>query len=292
MHVRRLLEQARPVRDAYVEHGLATHAAAIAFRVLVALVPLTLLGVALLGALGLEDVWGDEIAPALERRLQLQVFAGADYVVNDILRNPSPSLIALAAALLLWHAARGVRSVSRALNTIHEAEETRSWRKLTAVTIGLAVAVGACVIAGALVTVVGGRMGWLAATARWPAAVVLLGLAVALLVRYAPAEHPEPRWASAGSAVIVAGWIVLSVAFAVWVRDVASYESALGSLFAFLVLTAYALGLSGVFLVGVELDEALRRHESPRRARGARSGRGRSSASRRPRPRSSSRRGS
>jgi membrane protein len=289
---RELLRRAAPARAAYAEHGLATHAAAIAFRLLVALVPLTLLGIALLGALGLEDVWGDEIAPELERRLQLQVFAGIDYVVGDILDDPSPALIALAAALLLWHIARGVRSVTRALDTIHEAEDTRSWRRLVLVTIGLSVAVGTCLVAAALVTVVGGRMGWLAATARWPLAVLLLGLAVALLVRYAPAEHPEPKWASVGSAAIVGGWIVLSVGFGIWVRDIASYESALGSLFAFLVLTAYVLGLSGVFLLGVELDEALRRGGPTPRARGGRSGRARSSASRRPRRRSSSRRGS
>jgi membrane protein len=164
--------------------------------------------------------------------------------------------------------------------------------ELTAVTLSLSLAVGTCVIAAALVAVVGGRMGWLAATARWPVAVVLLGLAVALLVRYAPAEHPEPRWASVGSAVIVTGWIVLSLGFAVWVRDVASYESALGSLFAFLILTAYVLGVAGVFLVGVELDESLRNGGPATRARGARSGRGRSSAARGRRRRSSSRRGS
>jgi membrane protein len=289
---RELLRHAAPVREAYAKHGLATHAAAIAFRVLVALVPLTLLGLALLGALGLEDVWGDEIAPEIERRLQLQVFAGADYIVNDILRNPSLGLIVFAAALLLWHVARGVRSVTRALNTIHEAEDTRSWQKLAAVTLGLSFAVGACLITATLVTIVGGRLGWLAATARWPIAVVLLGLGVALLVRYAPAEQPEPKWASVGSAVIVGGWLVLSVAFGIWVRDIASYSSAIGSLFAFLILTAYVLGLSAVFLIGVEIDESLRNGARPTRAGGGRSGRARSSASRRPRRRSSSRRGS
>jgi membrane protein len=289
---REVTRRAGPVRQAYAEHGLATHAAAIAFRVLVALVPLTLLGIALLGALGLEDVWGDEIAPELERRLQLQVFAGVDYVVNDILESPSLGLIAFAAALLLWHTARGVRSVTRALNTIHETKDTRSWQRLALVTSGLAVAVGACLITAALVTIVGGRMGWLAATLRWPVAVVLLGLAVALLVRYAPAEQPDPKWASIGSAVIVGGWILLSIGFGIWVRDVASYESAIGSLFAFLILTAYVLGLSAVFLIGVELDESLRNGARPTRASGGRSGRGRSSASPRRRRRSSSRRGS
>jgi membrane protein len=273
------------LRSAYAQHGLATHAAALAFRVLVALVPLTLLAVALLGALDLQDVWGDELAPQLETRLQLQVFAGLDYVVNDILDRPSLALIAFAAALLLWHTARGIRTITRALNAIHEVEDTRSWPRLTLVTLSLSFAVGACLIGATLVTIVGGRLGWVAATLRWPLAVVLLGLAVALLVRYAPAEQPEPKWASVGSAVIVAGWLILSVAFGIWVRDVASYQSAIGSLFAFLILTTYVLGLSGVFLIGVELDETLR-------ASGGRSGRARSSASRRRPRRSSSRRGS
>jgi membrane protein len=292
MNARELLDRAEPFRKAYASHNLATHAAAIAFRLLVALVPLTLLGIALLGAFDFRDVWGDEVAPELERRLQLQVFAGLDYVINDILQNPSNGLILFATALLLWHTARGVRSVTRALNTIHEVEDTRSWQRLSLVTLGLSVAVGICLITAVFVTIVGGRMGWIAATVRWPVAVLLLGVAVALLVRYAPAEHPDPKWASVGSAVIVAGWLLLSVGYGIWVRDVASYQSATGSLFAFLVLTAYVLGLSGVFLIGVELDETLRQADGSTQGRGGRSGRARSSASRRPRRRSSSRRGS
>jgi membrane protein len=232
---RELLERTSPVRRAYAEHGLATHAAAIAFRVLVALVPLTLLGIALLGALGLRDTWTDTIGPALRQRLELQVFAAVDHVVNQILQQGSGGLIALASALLVWEATRGVRAVTRALNAIHGVEDGRSWTRLALVTLGLAVTVGGSIVAAALVTVVGGRIGLAASIARWPVAVLLLGLAAALLVRYAPAEKPEPRWASAGSAVIVAGWLLLSVAFGFWVRNIASYESATGTLFAFLV---------------------------------------------------------
>jgi membrane protein len=287
-----VLARAAPIREAYAEHGLATHAAAIAFRVLVALVPLTLLGIALLGALDLEDVWRDEIAPALESRLQLQVFAGIDYVVNEILSSPSGGLIAFASALLLWEIARGVRAVTRALNQIHGVEEQRSATRVAAVTLGLSIAVGALVIAAALVVIVGGLVNAMTSVARWPLAVALLGAAVALLVRYAPAEHPDPTWASIGSGIVVAGWLLLSAGYGLWVRHVASYDSATGALLAFLVLTAYTLGVSVVFLIGVEVDETLRHGAPPTRAAAARSGRARSSASRPRRRRSSSRRGS
>jgi membrane protein len=275
-----LLAKAAPVREAYGEHGLATHAAAIAFRVLVALVPLVLLSVALLGALGLEDVWHDEIAPALQERLTRPVFEAIDYSVTEIFASPKLTLIVFAAALLLWELFRGVRAVSRALNVIHEVDESRGWRRLGLVTLGLSVGVGACVIASMLVTIVGGRVGVLASIARWPVAVVLLGVAAGLLVRYAPAERPDVRWASLGSAVIVAGWLLLSAGFGVWVAEIASYKSAAGTLLAFLVLTAYALAVSAVFLIGVEIDETARTGTASTRRRGGRSGRARPSSSR------------
>lgn len=278
---RQLLERVAPVREAYAEHGLATHAAAIAFRVLVALVPLTLLALALLGAVGLGDTWHDSIAPELRKKLQPEVFRALDHVVTQILESPSAGLILFAGALLLWELLRGVRAVSRALNTIHDVHERRSAVTIALVTVGLSIAVGTCLIGAAFVTIVGGRLGLLASTLRWPVAALLLGLAVALLVRYAPAEHPDVKWASVGSAVIVAGWLMLSVGFGIWVRDVASYRGATGSLFAFLVLTAYVLWVSAVFLIGVEIDEALRNGRAPtRRSRGGRSGRARSSPSR------------
>ena len=273
-----LLARAAPVREAYSKHLLATHAAAIAFRVLVALVPLSLLSIALLGTFGLDDTWRDSIAPPLEDRLEPKVFEAVDFVVEQILRRPTAGLILLSSALLLWQSARGVRTVTRALNMIHNVDEGRSWQRLTLVTLGLAVAVAGCLIAASFTTIVGGRIGILASILRWPLAVLLLGLAVGLLVRYAPAEHPDPRWASFGSAVIVGGWLVLSVAFGIWVSDIASYRSATGTLLAFLVLTAYVLAVSATFLIGVEIDETARRGAPTTRA--ARSDRARSSSSR------------
>ena len=78
--------------------------------------------------------------------------------------------------------------------------------------------------------------------------------------------------------MVVGGWLLLSAAFGIWVARIASYRSATGSLLAFLVLTAYALAVSAVFLVGVEVDETARtRTTAKNRRRGGRSGRGRAS---------------
>jgi membrane protein len=258
-----VLASARPVLESAKAHRLTTHAAAVAFRVLVALVPLVLLGIAMLGVLGLEDVWTDSVAPALQERLTSPAFVAVDYSADEIIAGPKLGLVTLALLLLLWETSRAVRAVTLALNEIHDVDEHRSWRRLTLLTLGLALLASSLVGASALVVVVApraadGALGALLSFARWPAAVLLLGFAVAMLLRHAPAEHPEPRWASAGSAVIVGGWLALSAGFGFWVTSVASYRSAAGTLVAFLVLTAYVLASSAVFLAGAELDEALR----------------------------------
>ena len=240
------------------------YAGAVAFRVLIALVPLVLLALGLLGALGLEDVWTDSIAPEIQDRVTAPVFTAIDFAVDRIFASSSAGLIAFASLLLLWELSRAVRVIMVAFNEIHEVEEHRSWRRLLADTLGLAVAIGLALVASMLVVTVLPRLvsGGLAqaglTVVAWAAAIVLLGFAMGLLIRYAPAEQPQPRWASAGSALVVGTWVMASLAFGWWAGSVANYESAPGVLLAFLLLTAYVLVSSAILLLGVLVDERAR----------------------------------
>jgi membrane protein len=250
--------------EAFRELSLLTYASAIAFRALVALIPLTLLGLGLLGALGLDDVWRDSMAPAVLERAPSEVFRAIDSSVERVFASGGAGLIALASGLALWHLTMAMRVASVALNRIHGKEESRPLLHRLATSIGLAVATAVCLVGSVLVLVAGPRVGsgavrYVLATGRWAVAVLLLAVAVALVVRYAPAEHPQPRWASVGSALIVGTWIVASLAFRWYVSSVADFESAVGSLTVFLVLTAYVFTTSAIFLVGVQLDELLRK---------------------------------
>jgi membrane protein len=263
-------DAARFVRDvatAGARHRLGTHASAIAFRILVSLVPLVLLALGLLGALGLRDVWTDSLAPAVRDRVTAPVFAGIDYSVEKILSEGSAGLLAFASLLLLWELSRAVRSVMVALNEIHDVEETRSYLRILLVTLVLAAATGLCIVASTLAIVVLPRLaGGLAraglTVVAYAIAIVLLGLVVALLVRYAPTEHPSPEWASAGSAVVVVAWLVASALFGWWAGSVASYRSAIGTLTFFLVLTAYTFTSAAIFLIGVEIDQRAQLEEA------------------------------
>jgi membrane protein len=252
------------VAGEFRERDLLTYASAIAFRGIVALVPLALLGLGLLGALGLQDVWADTLAPALESRFTTPVYVGIDYSVERILASGTAGLIAFAAALLLWDLVWAVGAVMSALNRIHDVEERRSSQRRLLVRLWLAAVVGACLIGAALVVLAapklgGGALDLLLGIGRWIVSVTLLGLAVGLLFRYAPAERPQAKWASAGSALVIASWVVASVLFRLYVDTVADFETAIGSLTVFLVLTAYVLTSSMIFVVGAQLDELLRK---------------------------------
>lgn len=261
-----LRDAAHDVATCFSEHSLLTYASAIAFRALVAVVPLTLLGLALLGTFGLEDVWTDTIAPALQAHLTQPVSSAIDFTVQKIFTSDKAPLIALAVALVVWDMTWAVNAVMQALNRIHEVQESRSKLRRLGVAAGLGVAVVACLIAAVLVQVLApsatdGMLDTLLSILRWPVAIVFLWAAVTLLFRYAPAERPDFRWASGGSLLAIATWLVASALFRGWVTEVANFKSATGSLTVFLVLTSYILVSATIFLIGAEVDERARKQK-------------------------------
>jgi membrane protein len=192
------------------------------------------------------------------------VFEGIDHTVRRALKTDSTGLIALSTALAIWYLSAAVRTIMEALNQIHGVEDQRPWWRRRLISVGLAIVGGVCLVGSFLVLVVAPRVAEhgfahvLLGFGRWAAAVALLALAVALLVRYGPAEHPQPRWASAGSALIIGVWIIASLLFRWYVSSVADFHSPIRILTALLVLNGYLFTTAMIFLVGVELDELLR----------------------------------
>src|SRR5438309_865432 len=78
------------------------------------------------------------------------------------------------------------------------------------VTVGV---VAALLVVSAAPKVGGGFVHFVLGVGRWLVAAVILGVAVGSLVRYAPAEHPRPRWASGGSIGIITAWLVMTLLF-------------------------------------------------------------------------------
>ncbi len=249
------------IASAFARHNLLTYAAAIAFQGLIALVPLTLLALGMLGATGHEQIWTDRIAPAVEARLAPAMFTGIDDTVRRILDHASAGLIAVSVVLSTWYLAAAMRAVIEALDAIHDVEDERSWPRRIATTAGLGVAAGGGLF-GAALLVLGGPRGVVLGLARWAGGLLLIALVVGVLLRFAPAQRPQTRWASIGAAGIVGSWVVASTLFRLWITYVANFKTPIGTLTTLLVLTSYLYVSASVFLAGAQLDELLRKRRA------------------------------
>ena len=259
----------RDFADATSKNRLAVFASAIAYRFLVATIPLILLGLALLSAFGLRSTWENSLRPAIDPHLQKPVARSIDFTVEQILGGDSTGLIVFAGAWVLWNLSLAVTVVMAALNQIHDVKESRSLPVRAATAVGLAVVVGSAVVVAVLVLsaaplVGGGALHLVLGIGRWIVAPGLLVVAVTLLFRFAPAEHADAGWASAGSALVVLVWLGTSAAFSWWI-SVADYKSATGNLAVLLTVTLYIFVSSAIFLFGAQLDELLRVRAKPNR---------------------------
>jgi len=250
--------------DLFNEHELLTSAAAIALQGFVAMVALALLGVALLGETGHEHVWTKQIAPQIQPKVLPAVFRGIQASVHKVFSSSSVGLIVFASALAVWEVSGTVRACMSAISKVSGSKDDRPWYLRFPLSIGIAAIVTVALIGAALLTLglrhaVHGAWGIPFSIARWLATVVLLTFAFGVLVRFAPAEPRSKRWASAGAALVVVLWIVQSLIFGWYVRSLASYKSAVGSLTAIYLFTTYVYVGAIVLMVGIELDEQLRR---------------------------------
>ena len=248
--------------DLFSKHALLDHASSVAFQVLKSLIPLTLLGLAILGATGQEHVWRETIAPAIKPHLEQPMFHAIDYGVEKIFTTNSAGLIIFASLLSLWYISGAVRAVTGAMNQIYEADDKRPLPVRYAISVGLAACIAVGVLGALLATValghVRGALEVVAQVGRWILAIGLLAGALGVLVRFAPAQHRSKRWIGAGTILVIFSWIVASLIFELFVTDVANFKSATGQLAVFLVLIGYVYTSSIILMVGVELDELLR----------------------------------
>jgi membrane protein len=259
-------------RERFRKHELLTHASAIAFQVLKSLIPLTLLGLGILGALGRRDIWADHIAPAFEPRFDRPVYRAINFVAEQIFAGNSAGLIVFSALLTVWYVSSGVRGIMGAINGIYETEDQRPLWLRWLTSIGLALCVVAAIVGAALLVLAvpkpDGAWQIPVIIVRWLGAIALLTVAAALLVRLGPSERRPTRWVTAGAMLVIVTWVATSIVFRWYVASLANFKSAVGQLTVFIVLMLYAYASSIVLLVGVEIDELLREEAGAEQQRG------------------------
>jgi membrane protein len=266
----------------YREHQMTDRAAALTYFAMMSLFPALLVGVSLLGLFGQRGLVEDASNYLLDH--------GADPATADVVRKALQKMIetssgalgatlVLSIALALNGASGAFGAAGRALNVVYEVDEDRGLvrRKLTDLAAALvvivlfAIVIVAIFLGGQVAHDLFGKIGLgdTAATiwsyARWPVALVSALLAYGVVYRTAPDIRPPPvRWITAGAAAGVVLWLVLSAAFAIYIRNFSTYGAAYGAFGAAIVLLLWLYVSANAFLFGAQINAELKRQLSSR----------------------------
>jgi membrane protein len=259
----------RAILAGFKENDLLTYASAISFQVFFALVPLTLLALGLLGTFGLSDWWSTDAAHTVKDNVSGPVYQVINETVHKILAHRQLFWVTLGAAIAVWEVSGAMRATMQVLNNVYGVEEKRSFARKLWESIVLSTAVTFMLLLAAAVVKVGPRaarafvgegafVSVVSFLASWGAAVALLFLVVAIVVRYAPDTRRPVRWVTFGGVLVIVGWIAMSLLYGFYITSLADYASVFGSLAVVMVTLSYIYLSAIVFLSGVQLDSLVR----------------------------------
>jgi membrane protein len=260
-------------------HEMTDSAGTLTYFAMMSLFPALLLGVTLLGLFGQQSLISDASDYLLRNGADPDTAAVVSDALQKVINASGGALgftLVLSVALAINGASGAFAAAGRALNTVYGVEEDRGFvtRKLVDIACTLVVIVMfsivlvAIFLGGEIADDVLGKIGlgstaaavW--SVARWPAAVVAAMVGYGLVYAVAPNVVPRRfRWLTPGAALGVVLWLVLSIAFAVYIRNFATYGAAYGVFGAAIVLLLWLYVSANAFLFGAEVNAELERQE-------------------------------
>jgi membrane protein len=250
-------------------------AAALTYYAVLALFPTAIALLSLVGIFGqgsktvdtllgvVSDAGGSSVAQTLRPTLE---------TLSQTPRAGLALILGLVGAL--WSASAYVGAFGRAMNRIYEIGEGRPAWKLRPVmflvtfvlVVLVAVASLALVVSGPLTQSLGNALGLGSAAvlawriAKWPVLLIVAAVIVATLYYATPnVKQTKFRWLSIGALVAIIAWVLLSIAFGLYVANFSSYNKTYGALAGVIVFLLWLWITNLALLFGAELDAELER---------------------------------
>ncbi len=256
----------------FFSDDMTTYASALAYQVLFSIFPFFVFLIALLGFIDRPDFF-EWLRSQAQYMLPTQAMAQVDRVIEEV-QTPQGGLLSIGMIMTIWIASAGIRAVMNALNAAYGVGEGRPAWKLYPLSIVYTLGVAAMLIAAALLMVVGPQaIQWLAqyvgleqvfvtlwSWLRWPLALFLLCLAVAVVYYVGPDAEQEFRFITPGATLSVLVWVLTSLGFNYYVTNFADYNATYGSIGTVIVLLLYFFISASVLLFGAEINAVIEHH--------------------------------
>jgi membrane protein len=208
----------------------------------------------------------------LGRIMPPSAFQLLDNTMQEVSAASSGGKLSFGILAALWAASNGMTAITQTLNTAYDLKESRSWWKQRLVAIGLTIALSILIILALVLIVAGGRIAEGLASAyglgptfpiawkiiQWPVVLACMILAFALIYYLAP-DFREQSWAwlTPGAAIGVVLWLLVSIAFRVYLNFFDSYSATYGSLGAVIILMLWLYFTGTAVLIGGEINSEI-----------------------------------
>jgi membrane protein len=255
------------------DHDLFGRAAQLSYYFLLAVFPLLLFLVTLLGYFA--DA-GSSLRNKLLVYLATVMPSSAITLVHTTLDEISQARgggkLSLGILAALWAASNGMGAISETLNVAYGVREGRPWWKVRLVAMFLTILVALFILIALSIVFFGGRLGERIAghfssndafaivwkVLQWPIALFFMLTTFDLIYYFAPnVKRSKLRLGSTGAATAVVLWLLVSFGFRLYLHFFNSYSVTYGSLGALIVLMLWFYFTGLAILIGGEINSEL-----------------------------------
>jgi len=248
-------------------------AAELSYYFLLALFPLLIFLTSVIGIImGSGSGTRHALFSYLGRIMPPSAFQLLDSTMYEVSAASGSGKISFGLLAALWAASNGMTAITDSLNAAYDLTESRPWWKQRLVAIGLTIALSVLIMSALILVVAGGNIGEAVANhygfgpafaiawkvIQWPVVFAALILAFALIYYFAPDFHDQAwQWLTPGAAIGVVLWLLVSIAFRVYLHFFDSYSKTYGSLGAVIVLMLWLYFTGLAVLIGGEINSEI-----------------------------------
>ena len=208
----------------------------------------------------------------LARIMPPSAFQLIDNTMYEVSESSGGGKLSFGILAALWAASNGLGAITESLNTAYDLKESRPWWKQRLTAIGLTIALSILIIGALILVIAGGRIAeWLAAhyglgpvfpigwkIIQWPVVLACMTFAFALIYYLAPDFREQAwQWLTPGAVIGVALWLLVSLAFRIYLHYFNSYSATYGSLGAVIVLMLWLYLTGAAVLIGGEVNSEI-----------------------------------
>jgi membrane protein len=248
-------------------------AAQLSYYFLLALFPLLLVMMALLGIFADK---GTELRNNLIAYLgQVMPSSAGDLVkstVDELSNSAGAGKISFGLLATMWAASSGMGAISETLNTAYNVKESRPYWKTRLVAIGLTTALALLIVSALALLLYGfqiadGIAAWAGLSkafsitwkiVQWPLILFFILLGFNLIYYFAPdLKKQEWKWVTPGAGIGVALWLLVSFGFKTYLSYFNSYSATYGSLGALIIMMLWFYFTGLAILIGGEINSEI-----------------------------------